>query len=681
MTNDQIRFIDSLYKDLYLDDAVTRNGRLNKYDKFKNIKEYLERLDSIHRRVTDTGRHSKLLREMYHNKYIIRPEDIPESYYKHQQEIALENGYGYLEITNDLKYQYQQQIINEQKSSLDVWINYFLSKDANIYPFWAKYWAFQGMLKLGVYDKETMGFTRRTKGTIAPFIDLNREALAISIDLVINSFNGQAIDDKKLNELVKSGSFGKIYSYVINFVVNDTKHKNEETQKNNGIWIKYKQGSDYMPLVNSLRGHNTGWCTAGEYIAKEQLANGDFYVYYTLDENNEYKIPRVAIRMEFGEIAEIRGIEDNQNIEEEMESIVEEKVKEFPDSERYYEKIDDMKLLTKIHRKHMNGEELTKEELIFLYEINDQILGFGYYDDPRISEIKSARNKRKDLSVILDCSEDEVEYIASNANSKTKFFYGDFMVRSLLHLENFKFPNHILHGDFCLPNVSYLSNVTLPESVDGMVDLNSLETANNLTFPKQISLDLILSDLKNAEGLIFPESIGGSLYLSSLKDSKGLIIPEALTCSIYFKRLENAYGLVIPPNLKFVMFTSLTNVNGLFLPENFNGGLSFPALTSAKGLVLPTFMSGGLDLCSLISCEGLVLPEAVDSLNLDSLTNVEGLILPKKINKFLSLQGLESIDSFMLPTPLTYKIYLKNVTITPDNVDEYINNTGKKKLQ
>ena len=54
-------------------------------------------------------------------------------------------------------------------------------------------------------------------------------------------------------------------------------------------------------------------CGGGGYLG------GDFYVYYILDKNNEYKIPRIAIRLEgHNEIGEIRGIEENQNLEEEM---------------------------------------------------------------------------------------------------------------------------------------------------------------------------------------------------------------------------------------------------------------------------------------------------------------------------------------------------------------------------
>ena len=68
-------------------------------------------------------------------------------------------------------------------------------------------------------------------------------------------------------------------------------------------------GSDYHPLWKSLQGKNTGWCTAGEEVAKSQLENGDFYIYYTKDKNDEYNNPRIAIRMngkeEIGEASEI----------------------------------------------------------------------------------------------------------------------------------------------------------------------------------------------------------------------------------------------------------------------------------------------------------------------------------------------------------------------------------------
>ena len=390
MNNEQIRFIDRLYKDLYLDESVIHHGSGNKYDKLNNIKMYLQKLEHIHNKVANTGRHTEFLRKLYHDKYVMKPEDIPESYYERQKQIALERGYGHIEITETEKKSYQEQIINDQKSSLDVWLNYLMSDDAKVYPFWAKYWAFQGMLKLGLYNKETGNFGKRTKDTIAPFPDLNREALALSIDLVVKMFNKEPIGDKELEMLVKSGSFGKIYSYVMFNVLKD---KKSTIKKSTGKWVKYNQGSNHMTLVKSLQGYNTGWCIAGEATAESYLSDGDFYIYYTLDENGEYKVPRIAIRMENGKIAEIRGVAEEQNLESEMEMILEEKLKEFPDKEDYYEKVSDMKILTYIYKKHKNKEELTKEEILFLYEIDDKIKGFGYGKDPRILEIKQERNK------------------------------------------------------------------------------------------------------------------------------------------------------------------------------------------------------------------------------------------------------------------------------------------------
>mgnify|MGYP005960827243 CR=1 FL=1 len=47
-----------------------------------------------------------------------------------------------------------EHIINEQKKSLDMWLDYLFSKDTDMYPTWFKYYVFQGMLKLGYFDKE-----------------------------------------------------------------------------------------------------------------------------------------------------------------------------------------------------------------------------------------------------------------------------------------------------------------------------------------------------------------------------------------------------------------------------------------------------------------------------------------------------------------------------------------------
>ncbi len=179
-----------------------------------------------------------------------------------------------------------------------------------------------------------------------------------------------------------------------------------------------------MPLVESLQGHGTGWCSAGESIARTQLDDGDFHVYYSLDKSGEPTVPRVAIRMEEDEIAEHRGMAYEQNLDPFIDEVVEEKMKEFPDSEKYVKKTNDMKLLTQIENKSKAGEQLTKDELVFLYEIDTPIEGFGYERDPRITEVLNTRNRERDAPIALGLRVKEIAHNKDEVNEHTRAYIG-----------------------------------------------------------------------------------------------------------------------------------------------------------------------------------------------------------------------------------------------------------------
>ncbi len=560
-----IRLIDRLYKDLYKDKQVLHHGKGNEYDKFNNIKKYLEKLEDTHNKVKEKSKHIEYLKKCYYEKYVIKKENIPESYYEKQKEMYLERGFGHIEITNEMKKELEKEVIENQKKSMDNWLDYFLSDDAKVYPFWAKYWAFQGMLKIGKYDKEKQVFYKRSEHTVSPFCDLNREALSKSIDMIIKVMKKEEIDDKDLEALVKTGSFPKIYTYILTKVLSNNKNI---IKRNIGKWVKYDMGSDHMPLVNSLQGYNTGWCTAGENTAKNQLSNGDFYVYYTLDEKDEYKVPRIAIRMEENKIGEIRGIAENQNIESEMEEVVEEKIKDFPDKEEYYKRVNDMRKLTKIYKKHKNKEELTKEELTFLYEINDKIKGFGYDEDPRIEEIKNERNnKRKDLANIFNCEERQIALNQNEINEDTIYYDGDLDLRGLTSAEGLVLPQRV-GGYLNLDGLTSAEGLVLPQSIGGSLDLDGLISAEGLVLPQNIGGYLSLRGLTSAEGLVLPQSIGGDLYLNSLTNAEGLVLPQSVGRDLYLDGLTGAEGLVLPQRIGDSLYlNSLTSTEGLIIPE------------------------------------------------------------------------------------------------------------------
>ena len=357
--------------------------------------------------------------------------------------------------------------------------------------------------------------------------------------------------DNEIRSALGSGNFKTLYEYSIRAIMNKGEKRSNSIE---GKWVKYEQGSDYHKLRDSLQGYYTGWCTAaGENFAKGQLENGDFYVYYTFDENGEAKVPRIAIRMDgHNTIQEIRGIAENQNMEPEMMSILDKKLEEFPDRDKYRKKEYDMQFLTTIDNKVQKGYDLTNDELRFLYEIDDKIEGFGWGEDPRIEEIKSKRDTIVDLNKVFD---------------GVKSIKGNLDLSSLTSAEGLK----------------------LPENIGGSLYLYRLTSAKGLEFPKMVGKNLYLYNLANADGVKLPEIVGGNIFLSSLTSAKGLEFPKMVGESLYLNSLISAEGLV--------------------LPQKISGSLWLPGLTNAKDLVLPEILEEGLILIGLKDAKGLILPK------------------------------------------------------------------------
>ena len=407
-----------------------RTGEKVPQDPLFRIQNYLTRFHEITDRTDlidrehglDAGKH------LLHRKFVIKPGEIPESYFDNQRRLAREQGHGDIEITRDMREQLTEVIIADQESSLDKWVDYLSSPDAP-YSDGLKYYTLRSVLSIGAYDKEKHAFPSRAKGTVAPFPDLNREALAYVLDAINKKYKGYDIDlstleeqdRKEFEKLLASENFAKLYVWAIEKI---TPASEEQLQATEGKWVKYDRESDPLPLVQSLQGHGTGWCTAGESTAEAQLQVGDFYVYYSLDSKGEPTIPRAAIRMEQESIAEVRGIAPEQNLDAGATPIVEEKLKEFSDGQSYQKKVSDMRRLTEVERKVKEGQNLIASELTFLYEIDGTIEGFGYDKDPRIDELRSQRDPIEDMPVVFECEPSQIAQRPAEINEHTKEYVG-----------------------------------------------------------------------------------------------------------------------------------------------------------------------------------------------------------------------------------------------------------------
>ena len=418
-----------LQKSEDVQNAVEKQERLDgeriPNDPTDRIEAYMDRLENVFLNPDERVRKRNLnmLRDKIYDALIIKPENFPESYFELQQRVARERGQPVEHIPENIREQMKQTAIEDQRHSLDQWIDYLTSDDA-MYPTWFKYYVWKNIIKLSQFDKERGEFKKRTSTTVAPYPDIYREPLAQLADLYEKvKEDNKALKDEEVQELF-SKKFPSAYAELIQKTLEQRQESDEEIK---GEWIKYEHGNsdDAERLYKSLENKGTGWCTAGRSTAQTQIESGDFYVYYTYNDKNEPTQPRIAIRMQDNHIGEVRGVLPHQNLEPIMQPILEDKLKDFGgEAESYKKKSEDMRRLTEIDQKINSDTPLTKEDLIFLYEIDSTIEGFGYERDPRIQELLSQRNSEEDMLTIFDCTIEQVAHNTDEISEQTRAYLG-----------------------------------------------------------------------------------------------------------------------------------------------------------------------------------------------------------------------------------------------------------------
>ena len=639
-------FLNSLYSNMHMEEVVMHTAEKSD-SPTKKISTYIERLEEVHDIVKDSSHKMEIFKRFCYDKYVIK--ELPENYINLQKRIARERAMGDVEVTEQVKAELLSNVQKEQEKSLDMWIDYLTSDDA-MYPLWFKYYTFRGMLKLNNFDKEKGKFGRRSKTTTKPYVELNREVLARVYDTLAKEIGTNEEICEEVSKALENGeSFKKLYEYYLRttgFV-----NRSEDTE---GIWVKYDQESGYRPLWESLQGKNTGWSTAGEETAKLQLSNGDFYVYYTKDKEGKYKEPRIAIKMNGkNKIEEIRGVGEHQNLEGCMTSIVEKKLNEFFDKDKYLKKVNDMKLLTEIDKKVNNNIELTKEELRFLYEIDNKIAGFGYNEDPRIKEIRDRRNHKKDLAFVFDCKEENIGTKLSDfENNNIICFYGDLKYKGETLTDNFRSLQSIV-GNADFKNLTSAEGLESLQSIGGNADFKNLTSARGLESLQSIGGSTRFTKLTSGEGLESLQSIGGDADFKNLTSARGLGSLRSIGGYARFTKLTRAEGLESLQSIgRYACFRNLTSARGLESLQNIGGDACFRNLTSAEGLENLQSIGRVAFFNNLTSARGL---ESLRSIGGDAwftkLTSAEGLGSLQSIGRdawfhdLTSARGLGSLQS------------------------------------
>src|SRR3989338_9258215 len=197
------------------------------------IQNYLDYLSDSLDPKDPHRREEKLTRfkQVMYDKYVIKPEGIPEAYFNTQRRIAREQGHGDVEINSETKRQLTEVVITDQKSSLDNWVDYLASPDST-YPDWLKYWAVRSILGMGGYDKEKKQFGKRTKNTInRPQVETQlakdkeeeielteadlEEITTEEVAVIEEERQAKQQEQKAFEKLLQGESFAKLYAWAI----------------------------------------------------------------------------------------------------------------------------------------------------------------------------------------------------------------------------------------------------------------------------------------------------------------------------------------------------------------------------------------------------------------------------------------------------------------------------------
>ncbi len=414
--------------------AIKKGEKLPGNNSERRNYAYLSRLEELIKK-HGNPMEKRLWRVSVKDDLLVKYDNIPESYWNAKRQELRDNGYGDIELTEEYKHEIYDKERELQQESLEKWVNY-LGDEHSPYPLWFKVYAWDGMTKMGRYNKGKRKYETRNETTVAPYPYPDAEVLAGVFD-VINRYYGnnerefyteEGERNIKLEQIVQSGSFPKIFNAIQQDIVPIVEPP-ENPEDVHGEWVEYELG-DEDDIARAARG--TGWCVASPSVGKHYLKYGtygdgdnendyDDYDEYD-DEYDEYdkrngmdestqqnhakfilfhladeetgklsKNACASIRLDpDGTVAEISGLREGQALDDSLVPIIEEKVKSLPGGEEFLPKFADKNMLIALDHKMERGDDLTKEELEFLYEIHRPIRTLDTYNDsdPRIGELK-----------------------------------------------------------------------------------------------------------------------------------------------------------------------------------------------------------------------------------------------------------------------------------------------------
>ena len=185
-----------------------------------------------------------------------------------------------------------------------------------------------------------------------------------------------------------------------------------------GEWISFRKGSQPVEVFQKIRNNNVWQLTVKDLF--DILVSHDIYIYFVNEE------PKLMIYLYDGKrVNGVFGYGENNSIEEDYLEELKKQLTKFKCQHNEIGKVNNLVKLYAIKHKKDENEELTKDELEFLYQVKIPVKGFNNEVEDMLEEILDTRDRNEDLSELLNVSSDNITDDIDELNEDTECFIGN----------------------------------------------------------------------------------------------------------------------------------------------------------------------------------------------------------------------------------------------------------------
>ena len=184
-------------------------------------------------------------------------------------------------------------------------------------------------------------------------------------------------------------------------------------------------------------------------------------------------------------------------------------------------------------------KDLTKEDLEFLYNIHSHITDNDVYNEARSIILK--RDKIEDLSIIFNCSKDQIGFNEYELKDGKELKYFEALY-SLQHIK--------------IKGYEELEKITFPEYFNGSIEISGVDDIRYKQFSKDVKGEFVLKDTKYMTDVILPNKISIALKMRKLEKCENVKFPKYVYGAIIMNKLESLDGIIVPEDYQYTSIVS-----------------------------------------------------------------------------------------------------------------------------